>query len=181
MKVGILAITGLLNVLTAFGQQDSTTKGSPEGRVFIFPTDEGQQQQPSFDPLVNRLAGKVRVRPPSSQLRSRLRGGGRPNRGYLELLDESGRWKLACDPDFDGSGFGMTQANVACRQMGYDEGIRQEGRGGSEWTNGAGLRELLFEHKRPNFPVRVKCKGDERLLEDCQWQTKENFTVVGGR
>lgn len=52
---------------------------------------------------------------------------------------------------------------------------------GSQSWGSERLEELLSEHNRPALPVRVKCKGDERFLEDCHWQTTENITVVGGR
>ena len=118
----------------------------------------------------SQLAQRVRLRPAVSRLGARLRGDRTPGRGYLEVWDPRvDQWKLACDPDPEGS-FGLTQATVACRQLGYRMG------GSRDPNINEGPRPSL-----PALPVIMKCKGDETAVDQCTWKTTEEFTVDSGR
>ena len=93
-----------------------------------------------------------------------------PHKGYLEVR-ESGKWQLVCDPD--ARSWGLPEAQVVCRELGYEEGgVVEETLEFTPASAGLGAR--------PPFPVRIKCKGDESSLQDCTWQTEENSTMSNG-
>ena len=47
----------------------------------------------------------------------RLRGGSKPNEGYVEIKPSNGKWGGICDDSFDKS-----DADVICRMVGYPHG-----------------------------------------------------------
>ena len=79
----------------------------------------------------------------------RLVGGRVANEGRVEVF-HSGQWQTVCD-----NGWGLNDADVACRQLGYGHAIRavthaRFGRGtGGQWEGS------------------ILCTGSERRLHDC--------------
>ena len=61
--------------------------------------------------------------PPSGQ-RVRLRSGGAPHKGYLEMF-HSNKWGLVCD----GGSWTVEEAEVVCRQLGFRRGVRRTTQG----------------------------------------------------
>ena len=61
--------------------------------------------------------------PPSGQ-RVRLRSGGAPHKGYLEMF-HSDRWGLVCDR----GSWTVQEAEVVCRQLGFRRGVRRTTQG----------------------------------------------------
>ena len=80
----------------------------------------------------------------------RLVGGSSANEGRVEIRLGNGQWGTVCDDSFD-----INDANVVCRQLGYEiaasyEGSAYFGQGnGSIWLDD------------------VECDGDEETLLDC--------------
>ena len=131
---------------------------------------DGQDEVGYFSQLQNKLAELKKVFEPDLKQSIRLRGGQAPNQGYLEVHD-AGKWLLVCDPN--SQSWSIQQAQVACRELGYDEGASVTG-GSLKFP---GLRELLLETKRPPKPARIKCTGEEAKLKDCKWETEEYIQI----
>ena len=88
----------------------------------------------------------------------RLRGGtkGEVSDGYLEMYAD-GKWHLICS---DENPFDMGAANVACRQLGYDEGAHGYKIGQNNWAD----RNLDFR----DLVLRIQCNGSEPSLPYCR-------------
>nr|CAD7577988.1 unnamed protein product [Timema californicum] len=84
----------------------------------------------------------------------RLRGGSGPWEGYVEVQGSTPGWGLVCD---DIHGWNILEANVVCRQLGYDRGAEfsWQGRPTEEDT----LRITVGA---------VMCSGDEATLAGCR-------------
>ena len=89
--------------------------------------------------------------PPSGQ-RVRLRSGGAPHKGYLEMF-HSDRWGLVCD----GGSWTVEEADVVCRQLGFRRGVRRTTQGLVHGPVSAGRK----------LTERVACTGRETGLEKC--------------
>lgn len=92
--------------------------------------------------------------PPSGQ-NVRLRGGGAPHYGYLEIY-HSNKWGLVCD---SGS-WTLKEAELVCQQLGFRRGVRST-------TQGLVHGPINEERKLTEY---VNCHGNEARLEKCQIQ-----------
>ena len=83
----------------------------------------------------------------------RLRSGGAPHKGYLEMF-HSGRWGLVCDA----GSWTAREAEVVCRQLGFRRGVRRT-------TQGLVHGPVSAARK---LTERVACAGGEAGLEKCE-------------
>ena len=74
----------------------------------------------------------------------RLKGGFTPNEGYIEIKPPHGEWGGICD-----DGFTVKEADVLCRQFGFDLGVANIGES-SDVT-----------YTRPMHLIGLKCQGSE--------------------
>jgi hypothetical protein len=74
------------------------------------------------------VLGQLGDRLPDSGQLLRLRGGRDINAGYVQI-STGGSWHNLCDPT--GSSWGLQEATVACRQLGYDHGVLHTTHGNS--------------------------------------------------
>ena len=77
-------------------------------------------------------------------------GGARDNEGRVEVYHR-GEWGTVCD-----DGWSITDANVVCRQLGYD---RATSIAPGSATFGAGSGPIHYDN--------VACRGSETRLADC--------------
>ena len=82
----------------------------------------------------------------------RLRSGGAPHKGYLEIF-HSDRWGLVCD----GGSWTAQEAEVVCRQLGFRRGVRKTTQGLVHGPVSQGRK----------LTERVDCSGRETGLEKC--------------
>ena len=96
--------------------------------------------------------------PPSGQ-KVRLRGGNGPFSGYLEVsyLNE---WGFVCDS----SAWTRDEANIVCKQLGFNRGIR---------STTQGLIHGPVDSNR-KMTETIECQGTEDKLEDCRIKYKSN-------
>lgn len=87
------------------------------------------------------------VRGPVNEGNLRLVGGASQYEGRVEVL-HNGEWGTVCNDDWD-----ITDANVACRQLGYGRALFASA------TFGGGSGTILYDD--------VFCKGTELRLVDC--------------
>jgi len=91
---------------------------------------------------------------PSRSLR--LSGGTAPNLGIVEVFSR-GKWKVLCDGD---DFFGLSEANVVCRQLGWEGAVHSD----------RGLQSSLANisaSSDESLAASVRCRGEERSLEAC--------------
>ena len=86
----------------------------------------------------------------------RLRGGDRDTSGTVEVF-VNGWWGTVCD-----DGWGMSQASVVCRQLGF----RGASVARTDAYYGRGHGEILMDD--------VECKGWEGNLQACSHDTSHN-------
>ena len=88
--------------------------------------------------------------PPSGQ-KVRLRGGNGPYSGYLEVsyLNE---WGFVCDS----SAWTRDEANIVCKQLGFNRGIRSTTQGTVLYLDTLVLLEALPNSVNPKDPISVK-------------------------
>ena len=74
--------------------------------------------------------------------------------GYVKAF-YNGQWGYICTRgSYSTSGWGMDEANVVCRQLGYDEAVR------------SAARHVYIPD--PNYVIsEVVCRGDEENLQEC--------------
>ena len=92
-----------------------------------------------------------------------LVGGGNPWEGRLEIY-VGGRWGTVCQDAWD-----LVDANVACRQLGYD--VAHQTGGGAPFGPGAG--DIWMD--------QVNCVGPEPRLDACPFPGFGNHDCVHGR
>ena len=80
----------------------------------------------------------------------RLAGGMSNHSGRVEVY-YNGEWGIVCD-----NGWDITDATVACRQLGFHSAIKSTTR--TQFLEGRGAHMLSW----------VECKGTEKRLADCQ-------------
>ncbi|XP_038074969.1 scavenger receptor cysteine-rich domain superfamily protein-like [Patiria miniata] len=83
----------------------------------------------------------------------RLEGGSSPNEGRVEVY-ENGAWGTVCDDGWD-----LTDANVVCRELGYERAT--EALGGAAFGQGEGLKIRSF----------LICDGTEETVLGCRHST----------
>ena len=86
---------------------------------------------------------------------ARLVGSQLPYQGRLEVF-YFGVWGTVCDDRFDSS-----DGNVACRQLGYPEGVEKTITTGSSDAFQSGTGEILMDG--------LECVGSEKELKDCHF------------
>ena len=79
----------------------------------------------------------------------RLAGGNASHEGRVEVK-VFGHWGAVCDDLF-----GLNDANVVCRQLGFELGAKQA------------LTQSAFGSASPILMDAVPCRGDETSLADC--------------
>lgn len=88
----------------------------------------------------------------------RLRGGRAVNVGYLEIYSGR-RWNLLCSSDF-----GLQEATVACRQLGYRSAVHHT-------AGNSTIGDLDFvlhdEDGIRGLKLDLGCRGEERDLAGC--------------
>ena len=91
----------------------------------------------------------------------RLISGSANNEGRVEVF-RNRQWQTVCD-----DGWGLNDANVACRQLGY----------------GYAIRAVTHAHYGPGtggqWEVNILCTGRERRLQDCAANTLSFKLLVG--
>ncbi|XP_038074970.1 deleted in malignant brain tumors 1 protein-like [Patiria miniata] len=85
------------------------------------------------------------------QPRIHLVGGSSPNEGRVEVY-ENGAWGTVCDDGWD-----LTDANIVCRELGYDGAT--EALGEAAFGQGDGQEILLSS---------LNCVGSEQTVVDCE-------------
>ncbi len=88
---------------------------------------------------------------------------------YVEVFVR-GNWQVLCD---EGRTWGLQESNVACRQMGYEDGAAHFHRGNA--TRLGDLRRLLAGAEGVLAVEQLECTGEERHLDRCAWR------LAGGR
>ena len=88
----------------------------------------------------------------------RLAGGRTLNEGRVEVLSD-GAWGTVCDDNF-----GMTEAYVVCRQLGYSGVLYQYH--GAYFGAGEASQDIVLDD--------LQCEGDELSICDCEHADTHN-------
>ncbi|XP_012938540.1 galectin-3-binding protein, partial [Aplysia californica] len=88
----------------------------------------------------------------------RLVGGHRRYVGTV-VVNYRGRWGSVCDDNW-----GIEEANVVCRQLGYSKAVR------------ASRRSMYGVGRQRMWMRNVKCTGDEEKLSDCPFAGWDRYT-----
>ncbi len=83
---------------------------------------------------------------------------------YVEIFHRD-EWRVLCDPN---SRWRLQEANVACRQLGYEDGAAHFDHGNN--TRLGDLRHLLSVNHEIMAVEEVECRGEEANLDACSWR-----------
>ncbi|KAK6643897.1 hypothetical protein RUM43_000162 [Polyplax serrata] len=119
--------------------------------------DEIERQTENSTPKSTTSKPHVKVKntPPNGQV-VRLRNGASYLDGYLEMKNSNSKWGLVCD---NLAGWGIEEATVACRELGFIRGAELSWQGYPIKFEGENIEVAVHE---------INCTGDESSLSECK-------------